>query len=151
MGKKKVVEQKPEEVLKEAEREKAAAIAKPSGTKAVKRVQSGRIYINSSYNNTTLSVTDERGNVLAWATAGALGFGGPKKSTPFAASKVVAAIAEKVSKTGPIDIDVFVSGVGPGRDSALRSLVNYGFNILSIHDVTPIPHNGPRPPKVRRV
>lgn len=149
MGKKKVVQKTGEEAIKgktEAPLKVASEVKKGRG-----RIESGRIYINSSYNNTLVSVTDEKGNVLGWSSSGAMGFGGPKRSTPFAASKVVAAIAEKISKTGPVDVDIFVSGVGPGRDSALRSLVNFGFNILSIHDVTPMPHNGPRQKKVRRV
>ena len=88
---------------------------------------------------------------MAWASAGQLGFSGPKKATPFAASKVAATLAEKLKKSGPVNIHVYVSGVGGGRDSAVRSLANQGFNVLSVRDVTPIPHNGPRPPKVRRV
>ncbi|MGC9968657.1 MAG: 30S ribosomal protein S11 [Minisyncoccia bacterium] len=116
-----------------------------------KKVQEGRIYINASYNNTTITVTDLAGNVLAWASAGSLGFSGPKKATPFASSKVIAAIAEKIQTTGPQDISIIVKGIGSGRDSAIRSLINQGFNILSIKDATPVPHNGPRPPKVRRV
>jgi small subunit ribosomal protein S11 len=89
--------------------------------------------------------------VVTWASAGSLGFSGPKKATPFASQKIIAAIAEKISKTGPFNVEVFVSGVGGGRDTALRSLVNHGFNILSIKDITPIPHNGPKPKKVRRI
>ena len=96
-------------------------------------------------------MTDRGGNVIAWASAGSLGFSGPKKATPFAASKIVAALAEKVKKTGPFNVEVVVKGVGSGRDSAIRSLANQGFNIISIKDVTPVPHNGPRPPKRRRV
>ncbi len=111
----------------------------------------GRVYIKSTYNNTLITVTDEQGNVLVWASAGSLAFSGPKKATPFAAQKVVAAIAEKVKKSGATDVQVFVNGFGGGRDSAIRSLINHGFNILSITDVTPIPHNGPKPPKIRRV
>ncbi|OGY57262.1 MAG: 30S ribosomal protein S11 [Candidatus Colwellbacteria bacterium RIFCSPHIGHO2_12_FULL_43_12] len=148
MGKKKVIN-KPE-----AAKDGTEAKAKPEvsvSKKESRRIESGRIYINASYNNTVITITDIRGNVLAWATAGSLGFAGPKKATPFAASKVVSAIAEKVAKTGPVDIEVVVSGVGPGRDSAIRSLANAGFNILSIKDVTPIPHNGPKPPKTRRI
>ncbi len=145
MGKKKIVEQKGESGAKET------VATKTKTSKAHKAIDSGRIYINSSYNNTSMTVTDDKGGVIAWATAGSMGFGGPRKSTPFAASKIAAAIAEKIAKTGPMNVDVFVSGVGPGRDSAIRSLVNFGFNLLSIRDVTPIPHNGPKPPKVRRV
>ncbi|MDP3014981.1 MAG: 30S ribosomal protein S11 [bacterium] len=117
----------------------------------IKKIDSGRIYINASYNNTVLTVADRKGDVIAWASAGSLGFSGPKKSTPFAASKVVAAVAEKLKKIGIVNFEVIVKGVGSGRDSSIRSLANQGFNILSIKDVTPIPHNGPRPPKVRRV
>ena len=123
----------------------------PATTKRAKRVQEGRVYVNASYNNTVVTVTDSTGNVLAWASAGSLGFGGPKKATPFASSKVIAAIAEKLQANGPQDVKVIVKGIGSGRDSAIRSLINHGFNILSIKDATPVPHNGPRAPKVRRV
>ncbi|MEK7192394.1 MAG: 30S ribosomal protein S11 [Patescibacteria group bacterium] len=123
-----------------------------TGAKAVaKKFESGRVYVKASYNNTLITVTDDKGDILAWGSAGALGFSGPKKATPFAASKIVAALAEKLKKSGPVNVKVFVTGVGGGRDSSVRSLVNQGFNILSIKDVTPIPHNGPKPPKVRRV
>ena len=89
--------------------------------------------------------------MIAWASAGSLGFAGPKKSTPFASSKVIAALTEQVQATGPKDISIIVKGIGSGRDSAIRSLINNGFNVLSIKDATPVPHNGPRPVKVRRV
>ena len=98
-----------------------------------------------------ITVTDVKGEVLTWASSGSLGFSGPKKATPLASSKIVAAIAERLKNTGPVDIDVIVKGIGSGRDSAIRSFPNHGFNILSIKDATPVPHNGPRPPKVRRV
>ncbi|MBI4085696.1 MAG: 30S ribosomal protein S11 [Candidatus Liptonbacteria bacterium] len=147
MGKKKVV-QKSEELTKE---QSAEAASKQVSSKKSRAVERGRIYINSSYNNTTVAATDLQGNVLAWASAGSLGFSGPKKATPFAASKIVSVIAEKVKPFGFRDAEVFVKGVGSGRDSALRSLINRGFNIVVLKDVTPIPHNGPRPPKPRRV
>ncbi|MCL4404983.1 MAG: 30S ribosomal protein S11 [Patescibacteria group bacterium] len=134
-----------------AKAEAAAAAGAKEVKKSSKHIENGRIYISASFNNTAVSVTDERGNVVAWATSGGLGFAGPKKATPFAASKVVAAIVEKINKTGPFNVDVYISGVGSGRDSALRSLATYPFNILSIKDVTPIPHNGVKPPKTRRV
>jgi len=126
---------------------------KKSGTakQSSKSIDSGRVYINVSFNNTMITITDQGGNVITWGSAGSLGFAGPKKATPFAAQKVVAAIAEKISKTGPFNVDVVVSGVSVGRDAAIRSLINHGFNINSIKDVTPIPHNGPKPKKVRRV
>lgn len=145
MGKIKLAQAKPDEIKEKTE------AAKSVPKKSKKTVERGRIYINASFNNTVITVTDMTGNVLTWATAGSLGFSGPKKATPFASSKVISAISEKIKDTGPKDIDVIVKGVGSGRDSALRSLVNQGFNILSIKDATPIPHNGPRPPKVRRI
>jgi small subunit ribosomal protein S11 len=126
---------------------KAAGAAK----RKAKHVQEGKVYVNATYNNTVVTVTDTTGNVLAWASAGSLGFSGPKKATPFASSKVIAAITEKIQASGPKDISVIVKGIGSGRDSAIRSLINNGFNILSIKDATPVPHNGPRPAKVRRV
>ncbi len=114
-------------------------------------IEKGRVYINASYNNTTITVADGVGNVLAWASAGSLGFAGPKKATPFASSKVVAAITEKLKSNVPNEVEIIVKGIGGGRDSAVRSLINQGFNVISIKDVTAIPHNGPRPRKVRRV
>lgn len=138
-------------VAEPSKTDKPAAEPKVALVRKSKRVERGRVYINATYNNTTVSVTDEHGNVLAWGTAGSLGFSGPKKATPFASSKVIATLCEKVKPLGLTTIDVYVSGVGGGRDSALRSLVNQGFNVVSFKDVTPIPHNGPKPKKVRRV
>ena len=152
MGKKKITTQTTEEALKEG-RKLETAIAEKIAPPAAgsKKIETGRAYIHATYNNTVITLTDERGNVLLWSSAGSLGFSGPKKATPFAASKVVSVIAEKAKKTGPLNLYVFVNGVGGGRDSAIRSLANQGFVILSIKDVTPIPHNGPKPPKTRRV
>lgn len=151
MGKKKIIKQTEEQALKE-EGKLASAIAKAEGTGSkAKKIDSGRVYINATYNNTVVTVTDRSGNVLAWSSAGSLGFSGPKKATPFAASKVVGTVAEKLKKTGLSMVDVVVRGIGGGRDSAVRSLATQGFNILSVRDVTPVPHNGPRPPKKRRV
>jgi small subunit ribosomal protein S11 len=149
MGKKKVAKQSEEQVLKEETARQGAEVKASSG--ASKRIEAGKVYVSASFNNTMISVTDRSGNVLAWASAGSMGFAGPKKATPFAASKIIAALAEKLKKAGLIDIEVIVRGVGGGRDSAIRSLINQGFNILSIKDMTPVPHNGPRAPKVRRV
>lgn len=150
MGKKKIATQTNEESLKEQEQQ-ARAMGKAASKTAGGKVERGRVYIHTSYNNTIITVTDETGNVITWSSAGTLGFSGPKKATPFAASKVVAAITEKVQKSGPLMVDVFVSGIGGGRDASIRSLINQGFEVVSIKDVTPIPHNGPRAPKVRRV
>ena len=151
MGKKKVIQQTAEEAIKETEKVAAAATKSAAVKSTAKKYERGRVYIKASFNNTLISVTDDKSNVIAWSTAGALGFSGPKKATPFAASKIIATLAEKIKKSGPFNVDVYVSGVGSGRDSAVRSLANQGFSILSIKDVTPIPHNGPRPKKVRRV
>ena len=118
---------------------------------APKRGGAARVYVNASYNNTVVTVTDLKGGVIAWGTAGSMGFNGPKKATPFAASKVVATLTEKLKQKKITDLEVFVKGVGGGRDSTLRSFVAQGFNITGFKDVTPIPHNGPRKKKVRRV
>lgn len=150
MGKKKVATQTQEKILKEEAALQSAEVKAGKGGVA-KKVDAGRVYVTASFNNTVVTATDKLGNVLAWATAGSMGFSGPKKATPFAASKIIAAIAEKLKKSGPVDIEVIVSGVGGGRDSSVRSLINQGFNVLSIKDVTPVPHNGVRRPKVRRV
>ncbi len=150
MVNKKVTTQSGESSLKEGSAVDAA-VAKSASAKKSRRVQDGKVFINATYNNTVVTVTDAKGNVLAWASAGSLGFAGPKKATPFAASKVISAITEKVQNTGPKDIAVVVKGIGSGRDSAIRSLINNGFNVTSIKDATPVPHNGPRPVKVRRV
>lgn len=144
MGKKKVAEKKPSEGTT------APAAVKPV-SKKIRNLDKGRAYINATYNNTVVSITDTKGNVLAWATAGSLGFNGPKKATPFAASKIVAVIAEKLKSMGVNELEVYVKGIGGGRDSAIRSLANQGFQLTSLHDVTPLPHNGPRPVKPRRV
>jgi small subunit ribosomal protein S11 len=151
MGKKKVIEKGLDTL--ESKDEKAPNAVFGAGRKKAEprgKIERGRIYIKSSYNNTTITATDDKGNVVAWSTAGSMGFAGPKKATPFAASKVIAAIVEKTEKTGPKKIDLYISGIGPGRDSAIRSLATQGFEIESIRDITPIAHNGPKPRKVRR-
>jgi len=149
MGKTRIIQKSEEELLKE--KEKIESAVKKEIKNSVYKKEFGKIYISSSYNNTIITLTDERGNVLSWVSAGSIGFKGTKKATPFAASKVAEAIALAVKKIGIDKISVFVKGIGSGRDSALRSLVNQGLNIISIKDITPIPHNGCRPPKVRRV
>lgn len=116
-----------------------------------KQVSVGRVYIKATYNNTIINFTDQAGNTLAWASAGLAGFSGPKKSTPYAAGVIMKKVAEKVKEMGLRDVSVFVKGVGSGREAAIRALNTNGFNVLSIKDVTPIPHNGCRPKKMRRV
>ncbi len=150
MGKKKVIKQTEAEVLKESENLEKV-MTKVSGKASSKKIENGKVFINATYNNTLITVTTGNGDVIAWVSAGSLGFSGPKKATPFASSKAIAALAEKVKKVGLMNIEIIVKGVGSGRDSAIRSLANQGFNITSVKDVTPIPHNGPRPVKVRRI
>lgn len=111
----------------------------------------GIAHIRATYNNTMITVTDDKGNALATSSAGALGFSGAKKATPFAAARVAEFVVEKIRKSGIQEVAVRVRGVGSGRDSAVRALANQGLNIISIKDITPVPHNGPRPKKVRRV
>jgi small subunit ribosomal protein S11 len=152
VGKKKITKQTEEEVLKETEAlEKTQQKAARSSVSKVRRIERGLAHIKSSYNNVVITLTDQEGNVLAWSSSGSLGFKGPKKSTPFAASKVAEAVAEKVGKIGLRQVDVFIKGIGSGRESAIRALVARGFEVLSIKDITPVPHNGCRPPKPRRV
>jgi small subunit ribosomal protein S11 len=157
MGKKRVIKKTEEELLKETEKreeaeKKAARVTQAKGKKTkIGRLERARIYIQSTYNNTLITLTDMSGNVIAWASSGAVGFKGPKKATPFAASRVVETLIEKVSKLGIKEIDVFVRGVGSGREAAIRALVNHGLEVNSIKDMTPVPHNGCRPPKPRRV
>lgn len=153
MGQKKVIEKTEKDILEEGKKLEETMVKKSSVKKTSQggKIGVGVIYVNFSYNNTMLTATDKKGNVVAWISAGSLGFSGPKKATPFAVSKMVAAISEKLKKIGFSEIEVVMKGVGSARDSALKSLAGQGFSILSIKDVTPIPHNGPRPPKRRRV
>jgi small subunit ribosomal protein S11 len=119
--------------------------------KAVRKVSQGCAYIQATYNNTIVTFTDLNGNTLGWSSSGNCGFKGPKKSTPYAASIVVKKASENVQETGLKEINVFVKGVGSGRDSAIRALNANGFHVLSIKDTTPLPHNGCRAPKPRRI
>ncbi len=116
-----------------------------------RQVNHGRAYVQATYNNTIVTLTDLNGNTLAWASAGNCGFKGPKKATPYAASVIVREVAEKVRDYGLKELNVFVKGIGSGRDSAVRAMNANGFTILSIKDITPIPHNGCRLRKPRRL
>jgi small subunit ribosomal protein S11 len=136
--------------------EKAAAPAArphPAGgaKKSWKGLTYAKVYIQCSFNNTIVSLTDERGDVLAWASAGGNGFRGTKKGTPFAAGVTATKIAKRAMEMGVKQVSVFIKGPGPGRETAVRSLGNAGLIIISLKDVTPLPHNGCRPPKARRV
>ena len=119
--------------------------------KVRKNIARGVAHIHSTFNNTIVTITDEQGNVIAWSSAGALGYKGSRKSTPYAASQASEAAAKAAMDHGMRTVEVLVKGVGPGRESAVRSLQVAGMNITVINDVTPIPHNGCRPPKRRRV
>lgn len=149
MGKKRIVQKSKDELLKERETIEAG-VKKEVKLKKGLSSREGRIYISSSYNNTVITLTDSSGDVLTWSSAGSIGFKGTKKATPFAASKVAEALAFSAGKMGIDKVEVFVRGIGSGRDSAVRSLASKGLEITAIKDVTPIPHNGCRPKKPRR-
>lgn len=119
--------------------------------KEQKNISTGVAHIQSTFNNTIITITDSAGNVIAWSSAGVQGFKGSRKSTPFAAQRAAEDAAKKAMEHGMKNVEVYVKGPGAGRESALRSLQAAGFNILLIKDVTPVPHNGCRPPKRRRV
>ena len=133
----------------------APAAGAADATKRVKRgkknVSTGNVYVLSSFNNTIVTITDAMGNAIAWSTAGAKGFRGSRKNTPFAAQVAAEDAARKAAENGMRSVQVFVSGPGAGRESALRALAAAGLRVTYIQDVTPIPHNGCRPPKKRRV
>ena len=116
-----------------------------------KNITNGVVHVNSSFNNTMVTITDVQGNTISWSSSGLMGFKGSRKSTPYAAQLAAEDAGKKASEHGLKNVDVEVSGPGSGRESALRALQSIGFNITSIRDVTPIPHNGCRPPKRRRV
>jgi small subunit ribosomal protein S11 len=122
-----------------------------SRKKVKKVVTDGVAYIHASFNNTIVTITDRQGNALCWATSGGSGFRGSRKSTPFAAQVAAERAGNTALEYGMKNLEVKVKGPGPGRESAVRSLNNIGFKITNIYDVTPIPHNGCRPPKRRRV
>lgn len=125
------------------------AVAKKKKVK--KNIPEGVVFIYSTFNNTIVTISDKQGNVVSWCSAGVLGFKGSRKSTPFAAQNALADAAKKAADCGMRKVEVKVKGPGPGREAALRALINTGFEVSKISDVTPIPHNGCKPPKRRRV
>jgi len=129
----------------------ASAKIKSKKKKSKAKVTKGKIYINSTYNNTIVAVTDLTGNVLLWSSAGKIGFKGSKKSTPYAGQKTMEDVLTRVRDRGLTEVDVLIKGIGSGRESAVRALQGSGMNVLSIKDQTPIPHGGVRPKKPRRV
>lgn len=141
MGKKRIVNQKGGD----------ASGARASSKVSKKKLISGVLHIEATFNNTKVVFSDKEGNTVFWSSSGSLGFKGAKKGTPFAASKVGEVIGEKAAAIGVKEADVIVTGVGSGRESAIRSFMAFGIDILSIKDATPVPHNGPKPKKPRRV
>lgn len=119
--------------------------------KTEKKVTSGRVYVTATFNNTLVTLTDASGNTLAWGTSGASGFKGARKATPFAAISAMEKVAERAKDFGMTAVEIYIKGPGPGRDATIKALRGAGINITMIADVTPIPHNGPRPKKRRRV
>ncbi|HET92412.1 MAG TPA: 30S ribosomal protein S11 [Chloroflexi bacterium] len=121
------------------------------GRRVKKNVPRGQVHIHATFNNTIVTMTDVQGNVINWASGGTVGFKGSRKSTPFAARQAAQKAAKEAMDNGMIEVDVYVKGPGPGREAAIRSLQAVGLKVRSISDVTPVPHNGCRPPKRRRV
>ncbi|PJC40667.1 MAG: 30S ribosomal protein S11 [Parcubacteria group bacterium CG_4_9_14_0_2_um_filter_41_8] len=151
-----IAEPKPEKSAKSGKSAPSSAKARAGVSKKRKKKQKvslkqGIAHVTATYNNTIVSIADTKGNVFAWASAGKLGFKGPKKSTPYAAGIVVRDLADFVKQSGLNQVDVIVKGVGMGRDAAIRGLSGLGLQIQSIKDRTAVPHNGPRPSKPRRV
>lgn len=136
---------------KQSESDQIETVLPKKGKKSKKQIYKGQAHIQCTYNNTIVTLTDLNGGVLGWSSAGLLGFKGAKKSTPYAATQVVADVTEKVKKVQLKELQVFVKGVGGGRESSIRALANNGFELVSIKDITPIPHNGCRPRRPRRV
>jgi len=149
MGKKHVVAPTKEELLKESD--KIESKLQKEVQKTSPAISEGKVYIYSSYNNTILTLTDKQGRVLHWVTAGSIGFKGTKKGTPFAASKAAEAMSAAAEKMKIKKLEIIVKGIGTGRDAAIRSMAARDFDLTSIIDATPVPHNGCRPPKPRRV
>ena len=144
MGKKRIVKKNSSGVDSALKARSLAKVMK-------KKIVEGTLYVESTYNNTRLSLADKSGNVLAWSSSGALGFKGAKKGTPFAASKIGELIGEKAQQAGLKEVSVIVKGVGSGRESAIRGFSTFGVDIVSIIDKTPVPHNGPKARKPRHV
>lgn len=131
---------------------RTARAGRRTATRKTKRtISSGQIHINATFNNTIVTITDQQGNTVTWGSAGSSGFKGSRKSTPFAASLATKQALQAAMDLGLREVDVFIKGPGPGRESALRAIQGIGLKIKSITDVTPVPHNGCRPPKKRRV
>ncbi len=141
MGKKRIV--------KKGGGDGAASAASSSRSK--RKLDTGILFVEATFNNTKIALGDKSGNIVTWSSSGSLGFSGAKKGTPFAAAKVGELVGERAAAMGVKDVSVVVSGVGAGRESSIRAFSTKGIQITSIKDMTPVPHNGPRPPKARRI
>ena len=147
MGKKRIVKEESPNNTNDS----VTSVEKKEEARTSRRhVDSGVLYVESTYNNTKLTLADSKSNTLAWSSSGSLGFKGAKKGTPFAAAKVGEALALKAQNLGIKEVKVIVKGVGSGRESAIRGFISKGINLLTIQDKTAVPHNGPKPPKPRR-
>ena len=132
-------------------KEDLKTLKKKAKKSTLKISEKGRVYVASTFNNTLVTITNEKGETVAWSSAGASGFKGTRKSTPFAATTAMETVAKKALEKGIRSVDVYIKGPGAGRDAALRAIKSVGLSILMIADVTPIPHNGPRASKKRRI
>ncbi len=146
-----MTEQNPQNTAPDAAAGRPGAKGQPRVKRTWKTVTFAKVFVQSSFNNTIVSITDDRGAVLCWASAGSSGFKGTKKGTPFAAQMTAAKVAKRAVELGVKQVAVFVKGPGPGRETAIRALQSSGLQVLSLKDVSPLPHNGCRPPKARRV
>jgi small subunit ribosomal protein S11 len=142
MGKKRIVKKSGDTV---------GRIRSRTASSSKKKISKANLAVHATYNNTKVLLSDQKGGALAWSSSGALGFKGAKKGTPFAAAQVGEAVGEKAKTMGVKEVHVVIKGVGSGRESAVRGFISKGANILTIEDKTPVPHNGPKPPKPRRV
>lgn len=141
MGKKRIIK-------KTGEQGAAGAASSP---RSKRKLDTGILFVEATYNNTKVSLGDTSGNIVTWSSSGSLGFSGAKKGTPFAAAKVGELIGERAGAMGVKEVSVIVSGVGAGRESSIRAFATKGIHLSGIRDNTPVPHNGPRPPKARRI
>lgn len=144
MGKKRIIK-------KEGQTIDQGLVSRALSRTGKKKHVAGTLFVQATYNNTKVFLSDKKGNVLAWSSSGALGFKGAKKGTPFAAAKVGELLGEKAAMVGIKEVDVVVKGVGSGRESSIRGFNSKGIDITAIRDMTPVPHNGPKPPKPRRI
>jgi len=151
VGKIKIITKKEEDKIEPAEKNVAESSPSQAPKIPKKKFISGTLHIEATFNNTKVLLSDKNGNTIYWTSAGSLGFKGAKKGTPFAASKAGSAVGEKAKELGIKEVDVVVKGVGSGREPTIRAFMAYDIDITSIRDMTPVPHNGPKPKKPRRV